>query len=184
MLDGQIVAALIVEIKTQLGYYGITDADLRVGRGDQPTSQYAGAASGAKKYQVFISPVAPEQVGWSRQYSRLDENNMNLKVTHTKQKSYQVSCLVDFDPSNPDDMPAHDLAQVINDMLQQPDSVRTLRDKGVFVHECQPVRPAFVVNQSDNYESMPNFDMIISYNAEYVKPIGAVTDATLETNRV
>jgi len=175
MLDGQIVAALISEIKTQLVIYGIASADLIVSRSNQPTAQNARRA----KYQVFITPVSNTQVGWSRKYVDND-----LKINHVKQKSYQISALADFDPTDAASIPAHDLVQIVNDMIQQPDSVRTLKGKGVDVQECGNVRPSFEVNEGDNWESQPSFDIVVSYNTEYIKPVSLFDDVTGEINRV
>lgn len=175
MLDGQIVAALIAEIKTQLEIYGIDPAELRVARAYQVTSQHAGAS----RFEAFIAPVTNTDIGWRRGY-----DNSDIKLTHTKQKTYQVSAMTQFDPSNPGDIPAQDLAHIIHDMMQQPDSIRTLRDKCVYIQRCGPVRPSFWVNDSDEFESMPNFDVVVSYNSEYIKPVPVVTEVTGDTERV
>jgi hypothetical protein len=175
MLDGQIVAALISEIKTQLGIYGIASADLIVSRSNQPTAQNARRA----RYQVFITPVSNTQVGYVRRYV-----DSALKINHVKQKSYQISALADFDPTDATSLPAHDLVQIVNDMVQQPDSVRTLKGKGVDVQECGNVRPSFEVNEGDNWESQPSFDIVVSYNTEYTKPIPFVVDVTGQSDRV
>lgn len=170
MLDGQIVKEIRLEIINQLTIYGINPADLRVSRSNQPTAQYQGASSSTEKYQVFITPVANVAIGWSRNY------NATLDSTHVKQKAYQISCLVDFDPSDLNNFPASDLAQIINDMLQQTDAIKNLRDAGVFLHECQPVRPVFVVNGANEYESEPSFDIVVSYNAVYSKTYDVIED--------
>lgn len=170
MLDGQIVKAIITEIRTQLEWYGIASGDLRISRSNQPTVQYQGATTNTEKYQVFITPVTNIAIGWSRKY------NGTLDFTHVKQKSFQISTLVDFDPSDLNDIPANDLAQIINDTLQQTDAIKNLRDAGVFLHECQPVRPIFVVNGANEYESEPSFDIVVSYNAVYSKPYDIIED--------
>lgn len=180
MTDGQIVAALIIEIRRQLEIYGIAAGDLRVARSSQPTSQYAGADPDSTKYQVFIEPITNTQVGLSRKYA----DNGDMTVRHVKQKSYQISTLADFDPSVPTDMPAHELAQVLNDMIKHPDALRELTDKGVYLLDSGPVRPSFQVNDSDEYESMPNFDIVVSYNAEYTKPVPEITHVTGSVDHV
>lgn len=178
MNDGLIVKALIQEIKTQLGIYGIQPADLRVTRSNQPTAQYPGATNGAKPYQVFITPVASTQVGYDRRYSGSD-----LTLNHVKQASYQISIMTDFDPATMTVMPAHEVAQIINDMIQQPDAIRTLKAAGVDIQSCTDVRPAFEVSESEQWQSMPSFDIVLSYNTQYVKPVPGVTytDGTLDS---
>lgn len=169
MLDGQIVNALMTEIENQLGLYGIAPADLRVTRSDQPTGQASGAVSGTEKYQVFISPVTSQQIGsgWKRTVSE-------IKYDQTKAKSYQITCLVDFDYEDPSAFPASDLAQIINDMIQQRDAVRNMRAKGVYLQQCTDVRPAFFVNQSDQYESGPSFDITVIYDSGYTKSVDLI----------
>ena len=171
MKDGQIINALMLEIENQLAIYGILPADLHVTRSNQPSSQYSGATSSTKKYQVFLTPVVSTQIG-----SGSDRQGDKINYQHVKAKSYQISCLVDFDYADVEAIPAHDLAQIINDMLQQRDAARNLRTKGVQVQECSNVRPTFSVNNSDNYESEPSFDITIIYQSSYTKEIETIEE--------
>lgn len=180
MTDGQIVAAIIVEVRRQLELYGIASGDLRIARSSQPTSQYSGADPDSTKYQVYIEPITNTQVGLRRRYA----DNGDMTVKHTKQKTYQISTLADFDPSVSTDIPAHDLAQIVNDTIKHPDALRELTAKGVYLLDSGPVRPSFQVNDSDEYESMPNFDIVVSYNAEYTKPVPDITHVTGSVDRV
>lgn len=184
MNDGQIVNALISEIEVQLGLYGITDADLRVTRSYQPKAQHAGAATGAKPYQVFISPVTSTQIGWSRDYDLATIGAATVDINHVKQKSYQISILTHFDSETMLILPAHELAQVLNDMIQQPDSIRALKAAGVNIQQCTDVRPSFDLNESEQWQSMPTFDITVSYNATYTKPIPAIIDTQGSIDRV
>ncbi len=182
MLDGQIVAALIAEIKRQLNLYGVSD--LRVSRRSQPTRQHSGAAQGAEKYQVFIEPVTNTNIGWGRTYSQQPDESLGLTINHVKQKTYQISALSDFDPANPSDIPAHDLAHIVADTLEHPDSIRALKSAGVNILSCTPVRPAFDLNESDQWESTPSFDVVVSYNTQYTKPAQVVGDTIGAVGRV
>ncbi len=184
MLDGAIVKTLIAQIKVQLGIYGIADADLRVTRSNQPTAQHAGASTGSKPYQVFIAPVASTQIGWSRDYDLDTIGAATVGINHVKQKSYQISILTDFDPATMTVLPAHDVAQILNDMIQQPDSIRALKAGGVNIQQCTDVRPSFELNESEQWQSMPSFDITVSYNATYTKPIPAIIDTAGDIDRV
>lgn len=177
MLDGQIVAALMTEIRTQLVSYGINTNDLRVARSDQPTAQNAGS----KKFEAYITPVTNTDVGWLRRYGN---DYSSLTINHVDQSSYQISTLTLFNPANPNDIPAQDLAKIIHDMIQHPDAIRTLKSKGVDIQECSPVRPSFQLNDSDEFESMPSFDVTVSYNSAYTKAIPVVTSADGEITGV
>ena len=66
-------------------------------------------------------------------------------------------------------------------MLQQRDAARNLRAKGVQVQECSNVRPTFSVNNSDNYESEPSFDITIIYQSSYTKEIETIEETVNPT---
>lgn len=183
MLDADIVSALITEIRTQLEQYGIASADLNVMRSSQPTAQYPGAVPGTAPYQVYIQPVTNEQVGWSRKYSGAP-GSYTRTVKHTKIRDYQISTLTDFDPATMAVLPAHDLAEILSDMLQQPSATQSLRESGVYVISTTAVRPVFEVNKQDLWQSMPSFDIRVSYNSEYSRTVDTVSDAELDVHNV
>ena len=133
-----------------------------------------------KKYAVFIEPVSNGLVGWRRQYSAGEEQ----AITHTGVKTYQISTVVDFDPANLADIPAHDLAQIAKDTIEHPDAVRRLRAAGVSVLQATAVRPAFQVNGANEYESRPSFDLSLSVEKTYTKTVPEIDDTRAETERV
>lgn len=163
MLDGQIVNALITEIENQLTIYGL--ANFRVTRSNQPTNQHAGATLGKSKYVVLVTPISNPKIGWGRKYN----DDETVTITHNQAKTYQIDALVDFDPSDLNDIPASDLCSIVSDMIQQPDAIRNLRDSGVRVENCGDVRPTFSVNNEDRFESTPSFDLTVTYNSQYTK---------------
>lgn len=169
MNDRDVVRALIAEIKNQLGIYGVSSSDIYVGRANQPTRQNAGA----KLYNVYLSPINNTDIGWGRY--RVDGGT---KVTHTKQKSYQINTVTDYDHVNDVGMPAQDLAHVVHDMLEHPDAIQSLLGEGVNVMRCTDVRPLYWMNEQDEYEPMPSFDIVVNYSESYVKPSPYVTEVT------
>lgn len=175
MNDTQIVAALIAEIKTQLGIYGIPLASLRVARANQPTRQNAGALP----YEVYIQPISNTDIGWGRQGT-----NAGTLVTHTKQKTYQINALTEFNPSTGVGMPAQELAHTVHDMLEHPDAIRALKNKGVNVLSCNAVRPLYWQNEQDEFEPIPSFDIVVNYVTEYVKPVPIITEVTGDIEQV
>lgn len=180
MLDGDVVAVIIAEIRRQLELYGIASGDLRVSRSSQPGAQ----SVGTEKYQVFIQPITNTEIGWSRGYDEPTPDNYTITVNHVKQKTYQIGCITDFNPAVDADIVAQDLAAIVNDMIKQPDAILALKAGGVNILSAGPVRPSFGINESDEYESMPNFDIVVNYNTEYIKTIPIITDVIGEIERI
>lgn len=178
--DGQVVSALIAEIENQLTIYGL--ADFVVSRADQPTNQYSGAYGGSEKHQVYIAQTTGDDAGAGWDYSTSTQTEMDINYRVVRESSYQISALVDFDFTDPDAIPADELISVIRDTIRQNDAIKNLKEKGVFIESASSPRPVFSVNGQDRYESMPNFDLRVTYNAKYTKKIGAVNSARGEVH--
>lgn len=175
--DGIVIGALAGVIQSQLTtYFSIADTDLNISRGYQPTKQYAGAVSGAKKYQVFINPITPGGAvggGFEDNYTDGDDQ-VSRSYTAIKKVRYQVECLADFDINDDSSLEGMDLAQIVKDLLTQLDTIEELTAIGIFIVSCTDVRPAFSTSSNSNFESTPSFDVTLSYNSQYDKDLGRV----------
>lgn len=182
MTDNQMMIAVIAEIKRQLTGQGI--ADFKVVRGMQPTNQYSGASKDDDiKTRISLYAVTKSNAGKGRIYSGGNADPKRTD-THHKGKTIQVSVLHYFDESDIDAMNTEDMADLVQQLIDSPDAIRSLRDDGVFLESVGDVRPTFTVNDKDRNESTPNFDMTVNYSNSIVKDSAVVTGVNGVVERV
>ena len=76
------------------------------------------------------------------------------------------------------------MTNLVRDLLDSPDSIKSLRSKGVFLESAGDVRTIFTTNETDRYESTPNFDLTVVYESSILKNSGYVDHADSRIARV
>lgn len=182
MRNGAVYIAVRDEIERQLGFYGIAEEDLKVSKGSQQTKQSAGASSGSKKYQVFVTLMTGNELS-REQVNRLNSDKTEFQSNHNHivSASCQIDVLTDYDPRDAESIPAMELCSTIRDMIMHRDSINSLKGKGVFVGRPNNFRPSFQYLDQEQYESMPGFDLQITYNTNYVKTLETIESVSGET---
>ncbi len=157
--EGLVIAQIINVIKSQLtSYFDVDLTDLNVTRSNQPTSQYIGAVSDTKKYQVFITPISGgDSIGGGYKDSlNDDEDAVNRTYTEIEHGVYQIECYANYDSSDSTSLEGMDLAKTVRNMLMQQDTIEQFTAIGIYPENCTKVRPSFSVNNSGQYESTPS----------------------------
>ena len=179
MTDNQMMIAIIAEIERQLTLVGVTSFE--VGRNHQPTNQHTGAdKDSAIKTQIFLYAITKGSDGHGRNY----QTGAEFKRTdfQQKHKSIQVSVAHSFDETDINARTPEDITDLIHDLLDSPDAIQSLRDDKIFLENVGDVRPVFFTNDKDQYESLPNFDVLVNYSssitkvANYVDVAGCVVE--------
>ena len=169
MNDNQMMIHIIAEIERQLTLVGVTAFE--VGRSQQPTNQYTGASQdGPIKTSVFLFTITKGNDGHGRSYT-VAAGGEPFKRTdfQQKNKAIQISVAHYFDQADINARTPEDMADLIRDLLNSPDSIKALRVNKIFVQELSSVRPVFFTNDKDRFESLPNFDMQVNYSSSITK---------------
>lgn len=170
--DRAVIMQIIYLIENQLStYYNIPLEDLRVVRNNQPTQQHAGAVTGSKKYQVFISQVPSGQTvgeGYNDEYTEGDDY-VERTHYHIRRRVLQIECWSDFDPSDLNSLEGEDLAGIVRELLCQQEVLEELTEKSIYLQRTGAVRPIFAVNDQEQYQSTPSFDLTLTYNRKVTK---------------
>lgn len=177
MNDNQMMIALIAEIERQLTLVGVTGFE--VGRNHQPTDQYTGAdKDDSIKTRVFLYAITKGSDGHGRNYT-IEDGGEPFKRTdfQQKHKSIQVSVAHYFDETDINARTPEDMADLIHDLLDSPDAIKSLRDNEIFLQDVGDVRPVFFTNDKDRYESLPNFDVLVNYSSSITKAANYVDDS-------
>jgi len=182
MTDNQMMIALIGEIESQLTNYGAIDFE--VSRNQQPTNQYTGAdKDDSIKTRVFLYPITNPSVGKNRRYQGDDQNFERVDTQH-KSKSIQISVVHYFDYTDVNAMTPEDMCNLVHDLIDSPDAIKSLRGSDVYLQDAGDVRPVFSVNDKDQTESVPNFDITVNYQSSITKSAAYVDDAVGEFDGV
>ena len=170
MNDNQLITAVITTIEDQLTLVG--ESSFEVARNFQPSNQFSGGdADSDIKTQVFLHAITSPVIGRSRKYNATQDKRADLQH---KSKLIQVSVLHSFDYKDEDSKTPEDMCGLIRDLLDSPDAIKSLRARGVFLQEVGEPRPMFFVNDKDQNESSPNFDLTVTYRSEIIKDSGFV----------
>lgn len=170
MNSNVLVTALIEEIESQLNEQGITDFE--VSRNFQPSQQFSGGDNYSDiKTQIYLHAISNPSLGHSRKYN--SDNTKRADLQHLT-KVYQVSVLHAFDYTDVDAMPPEDMCALVRALIDSPDAIKSLRAKNIFLQEVTDLRPIFFVNDKDQNESVPNFDLTAVYRSEIIKNIDYV----------
>ena len=180
MNSNTIMASLISVIDAQLALVGITDFD--VSQNFQPSDQYTGGDKDSEfKTKIFLHSITNPNIGRSRKYNKSKDKRADI---HHKSKVIQVSVVHYFDYSDIDSKTPEDMAELVADLLDSPDAIKALRDLDIYLQEVGEVRPVFTVNDKDQNESVPNFDLVINYQSDIIKSSGVVNNASGEAGMV
>ena len=170
MNSNQLIIAVIEEIENQLNMVGVSDFE--VSRNFQPTDQYSGADVDSDiKTRIYLHSITNPVIGHSRKYNSTSTKRADLQ--HST-KVYQVSVLHSFDYTDVDAMTPEDMCALVRALLDSPDAIKNLRANDVYLQEVGDVRPIFFVNDKDQNESVPNFDLTVVYRSEIIKGSGYV----------
>lgn len=166
MLDNELFIAIRLELLARLAEYNVHDlTDVKVKRSFQPTEQ---ATSNDRV--IFIHRVDDPQVGGGIVYSG------NNRIQQQFERAvFQFDCLAPFNPADVNALLPGDILKISAHLLQSYKGVRNLRAKGVKIERVTNVRPSRFVNDQDQFEMSPSFDLTVNYQHDYETDIPEVT---------
>lgn len=174
MTDNELFTALIAEIKTQLDAYGLTDYAVK--RNYQPGARNAGNGP-----VIYLHSVSVQNIGRGLDYSWASGE---FEQSNYKARTIQVDVIYTPDVSDETALLAEDIAGALADLLQSQAAIEALRAEGVRVENVSSPRPVFTVNQSDQYESTPGFDLRVTYSNTYSRAFNPADSVTTNIERV
>lgn len=169
MNDNRMMIALISEIERQFDLVGVTNYE--VGRSQQPTNQYTGGSvDDSIKTRVFLYAITKGSDGHGRSYTPSSVgSDFKRNDFQQKFKSIQVSVVHSFDEKDINARTPEDMTDLLHDLLDSPDAIKALRNEEIFLQDVGNVRPVFFTNDTDRYESLPNFDLQLNYSSSITK---------------
>lgn len=119
---------------------------------------------------AYMFPIAEEPRGWQSHRTRQGITTM----IQDQQDTYQIQVFSPDDPSDATQMTAIDYANLIRGIIQSPQYVAELAQQNIGIQRPTGIRPTYFQNESDEYESNPNFDFVVSHKRVISLAVGEV----------
>lgn len=161
MFENTLFALVRSTILAGLADLGPTFADVKVRQVFQPSTVGMPSAP-----QVTMQTVANRRYGWLRREERLNGDVFDHVETQWWETTIQIGATAHRNPQDPAflSLPsAMDICKASADILQGDKGLNALAVQRVRPLRITNVRVVRFVNDSDQYESMPSFDLTLVY---------------------
>ena len=174
MTDNDVIRLFLAELNTQMTALGHTVTILQ---SYQPTKQ--GTASSAAMY---FHKIGDRRLGSPRRLSEWDalSGAMIDYDTQLMETTFQLSALV----RQPDTLTASDILNDAAMVMQSEQFIKTLKADGVGILRIGEIRNPYFQDDRDQFQAMPSFDFIVSYNRTVNRSSKVITTFVTAMNRV
>lgn len=121
------------------------------------------------KNLVLINKISSKRYGWRGRHDKVINNTMKHIEKYFQEMRFQVSVLKAINLADINETTAEDIANMLIDYLLSDKGLKKLRSKGYMPIRIVDVRNPTFVNQTDNYQFNPNFDIICTIQQEIVE---------------
>ena len=158
------------------GYTGVVTK-----QANQPTQQ--GINTGPT---VYFYKIGDHRYGFLRRDDVWDEDTLTMVHTEIQQyeTTFQVSCLVLQNPSNPYLYTASDLVNEVAAIMQSDKTRAILATENVGILRVTDVANPYFVDDRDQFEANPSFDFVLTHKQTRVTTDPVVESWELNINRV
>ncbi len=153
LLDNDLIKLFRPIIKDGLSAQGVI---VEVRQSYQPTKQ------GVKDSSVYFFSVSDNNLGFVKRDSVWNGTIMTYTETQIIESTYQISVLLKQNP-NVISYTAKDILQKIASLLQSSLVIATLKNAGVSVMRITQIRNPYFLDDKDQYEASPSFDVIFQH---------------------
>lgn len=127
--------------------------DMTVMRANQPFDV-------TKKSVVLISRINSSRYGWRGRKNKVINSQMTHIENYFQELQFQITVLKQAKINDIEDLTATDIANKLVDYLLSNKGLESLRGLGYMPLRITRVREPTFVNETDNYQVNPNFDLI------------------------
>ena len=170
------IAQLLPAIQAAPGLSGV-----KLARNFQPRQQGANSSPYAYFYKV----------GDHRHGSPAKKDVFDAQAnafTHTEiqqyESTYQFSAWVPQDPKDVTGLTESDILNVVSGIMQSDALLAAFRAQGVGILRVTDVRNPYIVDDHDQFEAVPSFDVTLTHKRTSVSTIPAVAAYDLNLSRV
>lgn len=136
---------------------------------------------------LYLSIVGRKRYGQQRRRKSYNETTEKIDVESSfiRLVTFQVDAVKPkVDPGDFDELTAGDLADMAADGLNMDFIREQLKATGIGIDRITEVRPAYMLDENDQHESNPSFDVTLSYRKSYNTEVNVVTSSQANLQRV
>lgn len=135
---------------------------------------------------IYLHPTGDTRYGWQARYDEFDPDSGDQ--THVEEQwhesTYQVQGFARQNPANLALPTAKDLTDTVAMLMQSQPFRQLLRAQGVGIQRITQVRAPFFVNDQDNFEMNPSFDITFTHKRIITQVTPSITDLEFNKTRV
>lgn len=164
MSDNQIISALKKVLENNLPDFGLNNFE--ISRSVQPTDQYiSGSADSNIKTQIFIHRVANQLIQNAPIEKVVGGDDLSIEYIyiHNRSAIIEFDIVHYFDHTDIKAMSCIDVAELISDVLFDRTIIDELRKDKIRLEQRSSIRPAYIINESERFESFTSFDIELTY---------------------
>lgn len=178
MIDNSIIKELITVLKS--GFTGLS-LSVTVKQANQPTQQ--GVVSTPV---IYISKIGDRRIGSPQKEDKYDEEILTMVHTETQvyETTFQINALSTQNPSNTTQHTASDLINFAAYILQGESALVSLRAKNIGVLRVTDIRNPYFVNDSDQFQASPSFDVTLTHKQVIITTAPVVVSTEYNVQRV
>lgn len=109
---------------------------------------------------ILIHRISSNRYGWRGRRNKVVNNQMRHIEVYHQELRFQIDVLKKIDVSNPNELTATDIANMLVDWLESDKGLKEMRSLGFMPLRIQAMPESTFVNQHDNYQINPHFDLI------------------------
>lgn len=109
---------------------------------------------------ILIHRISQNRYGWRGRKNKVINGLMHHIESYHQELRFQVDVLKKIDVSNPDEKTATDIANLLVDWLESDTGLKEMRDLGFMPLRIISMPESTFINQHDNYQINPHFDII------------------------
>lgn len=109
---------------------------------------------------ILIHRISQNRYGWRGRKDKVINNVMHHVESYHQELRFQVDVLKKIDVNNPNDLTATDIANLLVDWLESDKGLKEMRSLGFMPLRIINMPESTFINQHDNYQINPHFDII------------------------
>lgn len=156
-------------------------ASVKMARNFQPRQH--GTSSGPYVYFYKLGDKRYGSPARKDQYAPITGDFQHVE-TQVYESTYQFSAWIPQDPTNTNGLTESDILNAVSGIIQSDAILSAFQAQGVGVLRVTDVRNPYIVDDHDQFEAVPSFDVVLTHKRQRVVTIPAVTAYEANISRV
>lgn len=149
---------------------------------------YSGVSTGPPAVPAIIMHhISTERVGWQSRKARVNNGNPEIFEQQNAAETIQFNAVMPFvkpEDETIDTPMAQGVLTTASLILQSHTMLKALKDAGMGMQVVKPITSNYIQNESEQWENVPSFDLIICHKLTLSQSVGNVEEITSGIYRV